>query len=284
MTTVDETLGQFPADAITNKVLRSIYKVVPYSPNFGHYSSIDDAVRALDLTASDATIARARAIAGDSEQVADLMWMANLLDAGDKGYAIATGLWSAVKLFRGGGMGALETDTQQRNDAVLKGLGLAYMLHKAFPGGVQAKVDGLRKTPAGQALAVYYATVEIALPFADNATLAGGQVVGNLYQKHGAAQLNKLTALAGQHDLGGTRETLEAITEPVSKVVDLARGYIRPVADAAAPYLPSTQGAADGADRLAGIVANAADVLPVYRVLGARMAAEHAARQALQGG
>jgi hypothetical protein len=37
----------------------------------------------------------------------------------------------------------------------------------------------------------------------------------------------------------------------------------------------------DGADKVAGVVASGADVLPVYRLLGARLAAEGAIIRAL---
>ena len=280
MTTIDEALGEFSEDAVTAKLLRGIYGVIPYSPKFPHYNGVSDAVIALDPGASAGTIDRAIGLAGDSEQLSDLIWMSQLLDKGDAGYAIATGLFSAYKLWQGKGLEALENDNQQRNDAVLKGLGMAYMAHRAYSGSVGEKVAGFRASSGGQALAMYYAAVEVALPFADNAALASGTLVSDLYTNHGAKQFSRLATMASGHDLGGAKEMLVGITEPVGKVVNLAKGYIDPVAAAAKPFLPT---AVSGGDKLAGLVASGADMLPVYRLLGARLAAESAARAAVTG-
>jgi len=278
MTTVNEALGEFQSDSLTTKMLQSVYKVVPYSPEFPYFSSIDDATRMLNASATEADMARARDIAQTTEDLADILWMARLLDAGDKGYTILTGLWSAVKLFRGEGSNALETDSQQRNDAVLKALGLSYMVHKAFPGTLTEKASGFRDSQTGQALAVYYGAVEVALPFADNAAVAGTSFLSDLYGRAGSAQANRLASMAGGRSIEGAQAMLKTLTEPLQRVVAHATKYTKPVAEAASPYVP---GLMSGADKVAGVVAGAADVMPVYRLLGARLAAESAARRAL---
>lgn len=69
----------------------------------------------------------------------------------------------------------------------------------------------------------------------------------------------------------------EALTCKMLRAIYATVPY-RPVADAAAPYVP---GVMNASDKIAGVVAGAADVMPVYRLLGARLAAESAARRAL---
>jgi len=279
MTTVEDALREFQADSLTSKMLQSVFKVVPYSPEFSHFSSIDDATRALSPGATADDLARTRDIAGSTEDIADILWMARLLDAGDKGYTILTGLWSAVKMFQGGGADALDTDSQQRNDAVLKALGISYMVHKAYPGTLTEKATAFRESSAGQALAVYYGAVEVALPFADNAAVAGTGFLADLYGRVGSSQANRLASMAGGRSIEGAQAMLKTLTEPLQRVVAHTSQYTKPVAAAAGPYVP---GLMSGADKLAGVVAGAADVMPVYRLLGARLAAESAARRALR--
>ncbi len=282
MTTVDEALQEFQSSALTCKMLRSVYKVVPYSPELPHFSSVDDATRMLKADASDADMARARDIAHNTEELADLLWMARLLDAGDKGYTILTGLWSAVKMFRAadntGRVDALDTDNQQRNDAILKALGISYMVHKAYPGGLTEKAAGFRDSQTGQAIAVYYGAIEVALPFADNAAVSGSSFLTDLFGSGGSSQANRLASMAGGRSIEGAQAMLGTLTEPLQRVVSHATKYTKPIADAAGPYVP---GLMSGADKVAGVVAGAADVMPVYRLLGARLAAESAARRAL---
>ncbi len=278
MNQVDQALQQFTPDALTSRLLRSIYGVVPYSPSFDHYLSVDDALRAVRADALASDFVRTRDIAASGDEIGDILWMSRLMDTGDKGYAMVTGFFSAINLFRGKGSASLDTDSQQRNDAVLKALALAYLVYKAYPGSITEKAAAFRDSPAGQALAVYYATVEVALPFADNAALAGGSFLTDLLHREGAGAATKLASMAGAHSLEGAQAMLAAIAEPLQKVLNHARGYIKPVADAATPYVPGLMG---GADKVAGMVAGAADILPVYNLLGARLAAESAARRAL---
>jgi hypothetical protein len=278
MNRVDQALQQFTPDALTCKLLRAVYGVVPYSPKFDQFLSVDDALRSVRPEAGGTDFVRARDMAANGPEVADILWMGRLMDTGDKGYAIATGVFSAINLFRGKGAASLDNDAQQRNDAALKALGIAYMAYKAYPGSLAEKADAFRASPAGQALAVYYAAIEIALPFADNAAMASGDFLSKLFDQEAAGQSSRLASMAGGQNLEGAHAMLQALTGQLQKVVDVAKGYVKPIADAASPYVPGLMG---GADKVAGLVASAADVMPVYNLLSARLAAESAARRAL---
>lgn len=277
---VQTALAEFTPDSVTHKLLNGIYGVLPYSPEFPHYATVADALQQLDPSAGPEVLARAEALAATDDSIGDLLWMAKVMDMGDSGYAVYTGVRSAVRFFFGDRAKALETDNQQRNDAVLKALGLAYLVLKAYPGGMKDKAEAFRTSPNGQALAMYYAAIEVALPFADNAALEGGEIVSDLYSKHGQTQLARLAQMGGsEHNVSEAAGMLQQITGPISRVVDHASHHIQPVANAAKPYVPKVMA---GTDVMAGVVANAADVLPVYRLLGVRLAAESAARRALQ--
>ena len=278
MSVVDEALNEFNADSLTFKLLKGVYAAVPYSPAFEHWTTTDDAVRTLNPAASEDMIARAREISAENKEIANILWMARLLDAGDKGYAIVTGLSTAWKLFQGQGMEALETDNQQRNDAVLKALGIAYMVYYAFPGSLTEKAAAFRDSPTGQAMMMYYGSIEVALPFADNAVQGGVGALGNLLDTEGASQAQRLADMAQGHSLEGAVQMLSQLSGQMQRVANHASSYVKPVADKIGPYVP---GAFDATDKAAGALANAADVMPVYRLLGSRLAAESAARRAM---
>ena len=288
MSVVQEALTEFNDESITYKLLKGVYDAVPYSPDFTLWATVDDAVRALKPTATDEEIARAQQVAASSPEVANIIWMARLLDAGDKGYAIVTGLASAWKLFQGKEISeALDTDNQQLHDAVLKALGIAYMVYHAYPGTLQEKAVAFRDSPTGQAMMMYYGAIEVALPFADNAVSGVGDAasgpVGRLSElltRDGGAQAQRLADMAKGHDLEGAAQMLAQLTDQLQKVATHASGHVKTVADNISTYVP---GAMSAADQAAGALANAADVMPVYRLLGGRLAAESAARRALAG-
>jgi hypothetical protein len=281
MSRVEQLLAEYPDSAITTKLLRALYGAVPMAPAFAPLTTMEQAVRALRPDADASHVARARDIADRTDEIGDILWMGNLMDSGDKGYAVLTGLSTAWRLFKGQGSAAFENDDQQRNDAVLKALGLAYMAYKAFPGSLADKARLLRESTAGQALVVYYGAVEVALPFADNAASLGAGGLEKLLASQGSAQAARLAQMGQGHDLGNVREMLTQVTSQLQSAAGQASNYIQPMTAAIAPYIPGGATMGNAVDKAAGAVASAADVLPVYRLLAARLAAESAARRAL---
>jgi hypothetical protein len=274
---LDAALAAYTPDSATVRLVDAIFKVVPFAPPMPAYPSTEAALHAFapGTPASDALRA-----AASSKEIQNVLWMADWLDKGDTAYAAFTGLKAVFSFFSGAGASkALETDDQQRNDAVLKALGLAYMAYHAFPGSIPEKVAALRRSPAGQALFAYYATIEIALPFADNAAVAGANGLANLYHSDTVrTQVQRLTGLVPAESLESARAMLGELTAPLQEYATTAAQYTKPVAESAQKYLPTALAAAD---KVAGVVANAADVMPVYRYLGARLAAEGAVFRAL---
>ncbi len=278
--TVLARLAEFaPADAtprLVNAVLSALPGIEPLPP----YPALPSVVAALGGTAADMPLATAKL---DDPDTADLLWMSSLVDTGDKGYAVVSGVSTALKFFFGKAekrADALDTDDQQRNDAVLKAFALAYLAWKSSDGPIAGRAATFAAMPAGRALLAWYAAVEVALPFADNAVTGGGKVVDDLFDKYGAAQFARLSALAGGRDLGGVQGALGALTGPIRTAVEGAWPHVGRVADAAGQYLP---GALNVGDKLAGLVATGADVMPVYRYLGGRLAAESVVHRARAG-
>lgn len=280
MSRVEKVLVQYPESAITSRLLGALYNAIPGAPVYDANWTMEHYVRSLNPAATDAQIARAREIAETDQTIADVMWMGGLMDKGDKGIAVVGGLMNAWKLFSGktSGADALETDPQQRNDAVLKAIGIAYIAYKAFPGSLPEKAAMLQESAAGKQLLMYYAAIELALPFADNLLKAGADGVANVIAGQAAAQQQRLSMMAGGHDLGGASEMLTAVTSQITSATAVASQYVAPITAQIGPYLPTAMNAADKA---AGAIATAADLLDVYTILAARLAAETAARRAL---
>lgn len=276
---IDAALTQYKPDDYSVRLVHAVFKVIPYAPELKPYIVIEDAVRALEPNMTAVHIAKARQ-QSMNQDILDVLWMAGLVDSADKMGSVYSGLSSIFGLIRGHGTDALETDGVQKADAVLKGLAVAYMAYNAFPGSIAERVEAFRSTPAGQALAMYYAAVEIALPFADNAATVSGNFFQGLMDKEGSAQASRLAGLAGGKSLDGAMQMVSAITQPIQRVIDHTAQYTKPIAQSAAAYAP---GAANAADKVAGAVATAADLLPVYGYLGARLAAEGAAWRAIKG-
>lgn len=270
--TVLGRLAEFSPTDTTPRMIDSVFGVLPGAPQLPPYPALPSVVAALGRS----DVAGATVHLSDPE-VLDILWMSGLVDTADRGYAVFTGISSALGLFFGKGSASLETDTQQRNDAVIKAFALAYLAWKSSSGSMVERATAFTQLPAGRALLTYYAAIEVALPFADNAMTSTGAIFSDLMDKHGAAQLNKFSSLVGGRGTEGVQGALAALTQPIEKAIVGARPYVNQVAAAAQKYVPT---ALNVTDKAAGLLAGAADVMPVYRYLGARLAAESAATRA----
>ena len=277
--TVNQALAEFKPDDYSVRLVQAVLAAVPGAPEYTHYTTVADAVAAIAPGSMAEQLAAGEALGNAQDpQLHEVLWMGRVLDTGDSGYAIYTGVRSALNFFFGDKSIGLENDVQQRNDAVLKAFGLSYMVWHAYPGSVAEKAETFKHSPAGQTLAAYYGAVEVALPFADNALVAGGSFLHSLFTEIGPAQLARLGSMAGGKSLDGAKQMLESVMQPLERVSAAAAPYVSPIAEGAKKYVP---GALAGADKVAGVVASGSDVLPVYRLLSARLAAESAAWRAL---
>lgn len=272
---IDQMLGEFAEDDYTPRLCRGIFKVVPFAPPLPHYGSLVETLQILQPEAKRKALDRARELT-QTEDYQRALWMLNAMDAADTGISLYSGLSSAVKLYKAGDgekLDALETDTQQAADAVLKGLGLAFVAYHMFPGSLAERADAFQKSETGKALMLYYAAVEVGLPFADNALLGGGQFLSGLYDRFGAEKFEEFSGVTGEAGAQQAAGMLKQLMGPLEKLIGMASKYLKPMAEAAVQNLPK---ALDAADKVAGVAATGADAMPVYRYLGSRLVAERA--------
>ncbi len=276
---IDPILAEFGPDTISARLVRAMFGAMPFAPPQLPYASLAQCAANVP-GASPALAANALVLAARSE-VQSALEAARMIDTGDAGIAVYSGVQSAFRLFFGGGLAAIDTDTEQGVDAALKLVALAYLTHQLFPGAPQEAVQALVSTSAGQTIGYYYAAVEVVLPFADNALSGTGNVIQTLLSRHGQAAMGKLGALPGGGQMAGAAQgVLGALVAPIEGAVRQVMPHARQIAGSAQQYLPGVLGAAD---KVAGAVSAGADALPVYRYLGARLAAEACVLRAARG-
>lgn len=272
-------LSQFNQDDFTVKLLSSLDSIVPGSPGFKFYNSFEDGVKAYVPDASPELIEKARQIA-ESEEMLDALKVMGYIDTSDKVIAGYAGIKNVLNLFGGGGSQkrTFESDPQQALDAGVKALAIAYAVYKLIPGGVSEKVTEFKNLDSGKEMAIYFASIEVALPFLDNAVEGGAGLIQKL-MKSNSGITDKFGALAG----GGAAqasEMLNSLAGPLDSYIGVAKDHAGTIADKVKSYLPA---AANVADSATGAVATGADLLPVWTFLGARLITEVAARRAAQG-
>lgn len=268
--TVDQSLAAFSEGDATARLVKAVLAVIPGAPALTPYASLAAAQTALHPELGAEQAARAAAYAAEPGSLRALE-VAEFIDRGDAGIAALSGATAAFRFFFGNRKSALDTDPQQGADAALKALALAYVIYQIVPGSLTDKVAMLRTTQAGEALLTWYAAAEIALPFTDDAVVAGGSAVGRLVEKYGAGNAAKLDLIGGAGAGARASEMLGALAAPLDHVVANVSQYTHQIADTARPYLPAAIAAVD---TVAGAAATAADAMPVYRYLIGRLVAE----------
>lgn len=267
---IDLSLGQFTDSDATVRVCNALFGVIPFAPRLVPYRSMGDALRTLYPQADAAVAQRAMNLAA-SPEIASALKALSTVDTAATGIAVFSGLKSAFGLLRGQGSAALETDTQQGVDAALKLLAIAYSIYHLFPGPLPGRVQFFHTTPAGQQLSMYYAAMDVALPFADNMVEGAGNVLGGLLNRHGGEAAGKLGAVVGGGAAGEAQGVMSSLLAPLEGVVQRVSPYAKQAAGAVSQHMP---GALNVADKVAGVVATGLDMLPIYKYLGARAAAE----------
>ncbi|MFZ5480591.1 MAG: hypothetical protein ACOZNI_27760 [Myxococcota bacterium] len=274
--TVESVLGTFGEDDATVRLIWTVFGAVPGGPQLSFYHTLDEARWLVAPDLDDAAFARAQALL-TSRETQQALDVADAIDTGDVGITVLTGVRSAFSFFFGDRSKALDTDAQQGADAALKAAAIAWMTMTLLPGSVPERVRALRALPSGEALLTWYAAVEIALPFADGVAAGTGSIVGRLLEKYGGANLARLDGAAGAGASAAAQGMLGGLTEPVEQLVRSMSGHTQRIAESARQWLPP---ALATAGTVAGAAATAADAMPVYRLLGARLCAEAALARA----
>src|SRR5207245_3784618 len=129
--------------------------------------------------------------------------------------------------------------------------------------------------------ALYFGTVEVALPFADNVIEGTGQAVSRLMSAASGAGASRFSQVVGAEPLRQALGMIGYFRGPLEGVLEQARGVTGTLPDRLRGFVPAALNIADSA---AGAAASALDAMPVWRFLGARLVAEACAQRALSAG
>ena len=279
---LDEMMARYRADDYSMKICSTIASVIPKIPPVTFYRFFEDGMRAIAPTATQAQLDQARALA-KSEDVEQALWAIDALDTGDKGIAVFTGLKSAYGLFFGGGVAhknGFESDPQQAADAALKALCLSYVVSKLFTGTIPEKLAQFNRLPAGKHIMCYYAVAELALPFTDNVVSGAGTVMQKLMDRAGKDSATRIAGLVGSQASSEAQGVFQALIGQFNTLAGTVVHHVQPFADKVKTFLP---GAMAATDKVTGLVATGVDMMPVWGLLGSRLAAEACAYRTIRG-
>lgn len=274
-TQIDEKLQTYNADDVSIKLLNTLFSIVPFTPDFEFYNSLEGAVNRVG-----GDLARAQELAG-GEDVTDALKIAGYLDTSDKLIAGYAGVKNILSFFSDSTdkKSTFEADPQQALDASLKAAAMSYMIYKLFPGSVKEKIISFKDSKAGKETAVYYALVEIALPFSDNLVDGSGNLVSRMLKSKDTEMADQFKKFIPGQAYDQATQVLSGLTEPLEGYVSQAKDYTEPFAQKVKAWLPAAMNIADSAT---GLAATGADLLPVWTFLGARLAAESCAIRSIQ--
>ncbi len=275
---LDAELAGFPPTSVTARLCGALYAQLPNAPALPPYASFDAAAQSLHQDWKPETLARARELAS-AKPVADVRNAARAIDTGDTGLTIVTGLRSALSLFWGD-KAQVADEAQQKADAALKALGIAFIAGRLFEGTVKERLAQLRRVPAGRSLLLYYGMAEVALPFVTDVVAAEGSFVRDLVATQATSIASKLGTIVGKDGVDNAVKVLDELVETLDGIALKTVQYVEPVATSVQAYLPGPIKAAGG--ELTDLAAIGADMLPVYRYLVNRLAAESALFRAIQ--
>ncbi|MBX7058333.1 MAG: hypothetical protein K1X75_09745 [Leptospirales bacterium] len=275
---LEQSLGKFNQDDLTVKICGTIFNTLPGGPPYQFYNTLDGAVQRVG---GDLEKTRALAAADDGSKA---LWVAEALDTSDKLIAGLTGVKNLLSLFGSAPRKrTFEADDTQAADAALKGVGLAYMIYRLFPGDVAQKLSLFKELPAGVEIATYYVAADVALPFADNLAEAGAGLFKKLMNSQNASIASKFSAFAGGDALGQATSVFGQLSEQLEQYAVVAKGHVQPLLQKVQSVLPSGATMMNVADSATGVAATGLDVLPVYEFLGARLVAEACAMRSARG-
>ncbi len=275
---LDAELASFPPTSATARLCAGLLSQVPRAPTVQPFASLDEAAATLHDDWAEPTMARARELASTAA-VKEVRFAAKSIDTGDTGLTILTGVRSAFALFTGGSVGAVD-EPQQKADAALKALGIAFIAHRLFDGSVDDRLKQLRTVPAGRCLLLFYGAAEVALPFVEQVKSSEGRFVQQLLEEHSGAIADKLAGAVGAAGVAQAQEVLAQLTGTLDKIAVGTAEHVEPLAQSIQGYLPGPLRAAGGS--LTDLAAIGADTLPVYQYLVARLAAEAALFRAIR--
>lgn len=275
---VNDVLVEYADEDLSVRVCRTILNNLPFAPNFDSYRDIDGAVRRMNPDADEELLRRAEQIAERDDGVLKVVKTGIALDRVDGGLGIYTGIKNSVDAIKNKDRErTFEADPQQAADAGVKALALAYIIASLYDGSPVDRVKSFLSTKAGQEALIYFAAVEVALPFTDNLAQASGNWMSSLLASTGSEAEKRFGQFAQGESLETAKGILQTLSQSLDQILDQTRNNLRPFIEKTQQVLPSIMNVTDS---VTGGAATALDLLPIWKLLCARIAAEACATKA----
>ena len=265
---LEARLAARAADEAAVRAVSAILEWLPGDGDLPEWSSFEDGAAAMARGEAEA----ARKLA-DADEATRALRAFDALDEGEDVVSIASGVGTALRLAFSSGKGAAPAGLaamllRQRSDAADKILGVGVALSRCFPG---TPVETLRRTralPSGELLLRWLASVELFLPFVDQAVRSSPT---GWLESERAAALTRVRAAMTDAELVDAEALWPVLVEDlVARAEALGRTPLD-IAKLGFARLPRLAGVVDAAGSVA---AGAVDYLPVYHLLGERVVAE----------
>lgn len=275
---VNDVLVEYSEDDLSVRVCSTIMNNLPFAPNLDLYGNVAGAVRRLHPDADEDMLRGAEQIAEQDAGVLKAVKTGIALDRVDGGLGIYTGIKNSIEAIKNKDRKrTFEADPQQAADAGVKALALAYIIASLYDGSPVDRVRSFLATKAGQEALIYFAAIEMALPFTDNLAEASGNWMASLLSATEDEAEKRFGQFADADSLTTAREILQTLSQSLDQILNQTRHQLGPFIEKMQQVLPSILNVTDS---VTGGAATALDLLPIWKFLCARIAAEACAIKA----
>ncbi|MFN3604557.1 MAG: hypothetical protein ACK4UJ_07585 [Leptonema sp. (in: bacteria)] len=273
---VDQTLSEFKETDVSVKLLKFLFDNIPFTPEFYYYMDLKRAIKRYREEFTEEFYQEVRKIAKFNENIQKILKTAKAMDKIDSGLGIFTGLKNGYEIFTKKQKGrTYEADPQQAMDAGIKAVALGYMI------SLTSKDDPIKtflEIKAGQELLYYFITVELALPFTDNLIESGSEFLYKLLQEKEKEISSRFISFTDKNSYQEARSILSTFSDKIDQMVLIINQNIKRLEDSFSNQLPRIMNITDSTT---GGIATVLDLMPIWKLLGARVAAEICVYKAL---
>lgn len=256
MLSVPEALHAFGPSALVVRVVQALAAALEL-PGPSSYPTVDAVVDELVPVARRSAVRGGALTAALASRSASILAVANAVDAADR------------EIVRHLGPDAYLAEPQA-DDAALKAVAIAGQFRHAFDGDALSVVRRVWQLPSGPLLVAVWAAVDVALPL-------GATDLRTLLAERELAQSRRLDAMAPSPGIEARRAVLEQLLPTLQREVDRSAARVAEIIAALSSFVP---GVLPGTPGAAQTIAVKMDRLPIYKWLGARLAAERAVVEA----
>lgn len=274
---IEEVLSEFKETDATVRLAKFLFDNLPFTPDFLYYMDFRRALQRYTQENPAELYKKIIQIAKFNDNVHKILKTSKAIDKIDGGLGIFTSLKNGYEVItKKPKERTFEADPQQAIDAGIKAIALGYII------SLTSKDDPLKtflELKAGQELLYYFIVIELALPFTDNLIESGGKFLYKILQEKESEISNRFVSFTDQTSYQEAKTILQKISDKLDQIALLVSQHIKPIEESLKNKLPSILNIADSTS---GGVATILDMLPIWKFLGARVAAELCIHNALK--